>query len=55
MVGGHWPGRVVGCGVQGKTMALMSREEEARRTLTFKEELVGEVEVAGVGGEGGEL
>ena len=53
MVGCHWPGRVVGCGALGRTRALIAREEEVRGTLTYKEELVGEVEVAAVGKGGG--
>lgn len=49
----HWPGKVVECGALGRTIALIPREEEVRGTPTYKKELVGEVEVAGAGKEGG--
>ena len=41
------------CGALGRTIALIPREEEVRGTPTYKKELVGEVEVAGAGKEGG--
>ena len=41
------------CGALGRRIARIPRQEEVRGTPTYKKELVGEVEVAGAGKEGG--